>query len=147
MAQQTEELKALVVDVYPVVRETLANILEKIGYRVTSVGSSTEALFHALSQPYDIVISDFELPVRVGYQLGRRIKKQFPATKIVVMTGQCKEEDHDFIENAKTIGWLFKPFTHKELYHTLAQIGVPGLRINNGKEGSVSNTQASTRVA
>ena len=147
MTQQTEELKALVVDVYPVVRETLANMLEKIGYRVTSVSTATEALFHALSKPYDIVISDFELPVTVGYQLGRRIKKQFPATKIVIMTGQCKEEDHDFIENAKMIGWLFKPFTHKELYHTLAQIGVPGLRISNGKEGPVSNMQPSIKVA
>ena len=62
-------------------------MLAGIGFDVHAVREGTEALFDFQDSPFDLVLTDYELPIIDGYQMGRKIKSQRPATRVVIMTG------------------------------------------------------------
>jgi len=66
---------------------TLARILERKGYRVDTASNGQEALARLATAPYDLVITDLNMPVMDGLQLLRAMDERglHPAT--IVLTG------------------------------------------------------------
>jgi CheY-like chemotaxis protein len=81
-------LKILVVDDNVSVLRTLSTLLNQIiDFRVVGQASSgDEAL--TLCQRYnpDVVLLDFQMPVRDGISTSAAILQSYPATKIIIMT-------------------------------------------------------------
>jgi len=81
--------KILVVDDEALLREHLVCILEGSGYQI-SLAEDGAAVKKAFTQPQpDIVILDLKLPDANGLDLLPEIKKEWPETQVIVLTGNA----------------------------------------------------------
>ena len=92
-------------------------ILSSLGYDVTGVTSSVEALdlFRAEPKRFDLVITDMTLPKMTGIVLSRKILKIRPGIPIILCSGT---REHETEEKAKSLGiraYITKPLTKNEL--------------------------------
>ncbi len=69
--------------------EAEKDLLKELGYKVTAVRSSVEALemFRTLSDRFDIVITDYMMPRMTGVQLSHKIQAIQPDIPIILCTG------------------------------------------------------------
>jgi two-component system response regulator HydG len=79
----------LVVDDDAEVRELLVQILQRVGYQVSQAkdGAALKEAYERL-QP-DAVLLDFKLPDATGLDLLPMIKKQWPETEVIMLTGHA----------------------------------------------------------
>jgi DNA-binding response OmpR family regulator len=122
--RHAESPTAMVVDDDPAMLRLTAAMLVGIGYEVRTAGEGTDALFDSRNSPCDLVLTDYEMPIINGYQLGRRIKSQRPATRVVIMTGLGRAAVAGLMADNSIDGWLFKPFHLEELKAMLSGIGL-----------------------
>lgn len=76
----------LIVDDEQIIRESLSFILKKEGYKVEEAGDGEEAWEKHNIQPYDIVVTDIEMPQVKGMDLLKKIRQQTPQTLVVLIT-------------------------------------------------------------
>lgn len=81
--------RILLVEDDPQLIEAEKNLLTEIGYQVTALKSSVEAveLFKRLPDRFDIVITDYTMPRLTGFQLARKIHALRPEIPIILCTG------------------------------------------------------------
>jgi CheY-like chemotaxis protein len=118
-------LAALVVDDDPSSLKLSAAMLNRIGYAVRKAAEGMQALFDLSGAPCELVLTDYEMPGINGYQLGRKIKSQHPATRVVIMTGLSRHAVAGMMSDVSIDGWLFKPFDQAELKTMLERVGLP----------------------
>ena len=90
--------------------------LERLGYTVTAMTDSREALKTFLTDPsrFDLVITDHAMPQMAGSQLSKELLTIRPDTPIILCTGHS---DNISPESAREIGireFLMKPVTKQE---------------------------------
>lgn len=106
-------------------RRSLQLALEAAGYRVRVAAHGGEALSLQSAKPAHILITDIFMPENDGFEAIDRFRSQFPATKIVVMSGDAKRAKREYLSVAELIGvdaTLKKPFQLHELLHTLKSL-------------------------
>jgi CheY-like chemotaxis protein len=62
-------------------------LLEEQGYRVAVAVNGEDALKLFLSGPFDLVVTDYRMPVMGGVELIRRIREGQPHARIVLLSG------------------------------------------------------------
>jgi two-component system, OmpR family, KDP operon response regulator KdpE len=77
----------LIVDDEPTIRLTMARILQREGYSVTTAGSAHEAIQCLQSGPYALTFLDLQMPEMDGVTLLTEIRRVFPGMPIVILTG------------------------------------------------------------
>jgi CheY-like chemotaxis protein len=92
-------------------------ILERLGYRVTSQTDSQKALqeFAALPNRYDLVITDMTMPKMTGDQLARKLMDIKPDIPVILCTGYNETMTE---EKALAMGiekFVMKPVVKDEL--------------------------------
>ena len=110
----------LVVDDHAEIRTFLRMALEQAGYEIQEASNGKDAIEMLRSTPCDLVLTDMVMPDGEGAQLLLDLKKEFPRTSIIVMTGGSGTKDYGFI--AKGFGAhyvLYKPFSNDELIMTV----------------------------
>ena len=117
-------LTAMVVDDNPTTLKLIAAMLVRIGYDVHTVREGIEALYDFHDSPFDLVLTDYEMPIIDGYQMGRKIKFQRPATRVVIMTGLGRSAVGGLMADNTIDGWLFKPFDLEKLKALLSGVGL-----------------------
>jgi len=105
----------LVVDDEIAMRELAYEILSAKGYCVLMADSAQQALSILEKKPINLVITDVIMPDIDGYELASRIEKNYPETKIQIISGfesnYYKNKDHlSLRENI-----LYKPYTSLKL--------------------------------
>lgn len=84
--------KILLVDDEPGIRKVLSISLEDIGYDVVTAQNGEEALhFMEKTRPL-IVLTDIKMPGMDGIELLQRIKKGYPDTEVIMITGHGEME-------------------------------------------------------
>ena len=76
----------LVVDDEEVQRETLADILRGLKFKVFTASSSTEALELLQDQSVDCLLTDFRMPGHSGVDLSKMVAASHPETSLFIMT-------------------------------------------------------------
>jgi CheY-like chemotaxis protein len=76
----------LIVDDEKDVREGLQRILEKNNYDTTTVGSAHEALDALAGGPFDLVLTDLQMPGMDGMALLDEVKRRSPDVPVVMIT-------------------------------------------------------------
>jgi DNA-binding NarL/FixJ family response regulator len=86
-------ISVLYVDDEKVLRDTLKLFLERDpDIRVTSVPSATEALELIRKTYFDVIISDYEMPVMNGIEFLKKVRKKYPGFPFIIFTGKGREE-------------------------------------------------------
>jgi DNA-binding NtrC family response regulator len=108
----------LIVDDAIDIRQLLGNILRG-GYQVTEADSGA-ALKQAFSEPQpDVVLLDIKLPDADGLDLLPQIKKQWPDTEVIVLTGNATFEAAVEATKRGAYHFLNKPFDTQGLLVTV----------------------------
>jgi CheY-like chemotaxis protein len=110
----------LLVDDDPNILSTLSFSLEEPGHHVTTALGGRNALDVLHQKPFDLVITDFNMPGVDGITVLRKAKAIRPNTKVIMMTGSVLPTSTLRLVLRETNGFLSKPFSLAELYRTVA---------------------------
>lgn len=100
--------RVLVVDDEHLIADTVTAILNANGFEAVGVYNGEEALGAARTLRPDIVISDVLMPRMSGVELGIELRKQFPATRIFLFSGQAATSE--LMRKAQAEGYNFELF-------------------------------------
>ncbi len=117
--------RILVVDDDADMRLTLKLALEIAGYAVEVAANARHALEVQASRPADILITDIFMPDADGFEAIDAFRKQFPQTRIVVISGGAQLTKRDYLPDAALLGadaTLQKPFEMEALLKTLQSL-------------------------
>ena len=111
--------KILVVDDEAPVRETLAEMLVAVNHRVELAGSGQEAVQKLRRGQFDIVFTDLAMPDMDGWETARLIRKDWPAVKIILVTGYGPTTPPPAGEEDLVDAIIGKPFDFSQVGSTL----------------------------
>ena len=111
--------RILLVDDESSVRGAFRMMLEIDEHTITEANNGAEALDLFTKGQFDLVITDFEMPVMKGNELAIRIKRLAPARPILMITAYGKELGDS--ENPVD-AILNKPFTFDDLRQAIAKL-------------------------
>lgn len=112
--------EVLLVDDNPHILTTLASVLADSGYRVTTALGGQEALDLLHQKPFDLVLTDLNMPGVDGIAVLRSAKGPGANIKVVVMTASALPSSTLSLIVGEANGFLQKPFSLTELYRTVA---------------------------
>lgn len=115
--------KILVVDDEDGVRDLTVEMLRRSGYRPHGVPSALRALELLEDEPFDLVVSDVEMPYMTGVEFLFTLRDRKPDLPVVLMTGGSEEPEKTAAQAAS--GLLYKPFSHAELRAVVADALAP----------------------
>lgn len=117
--------KFLVVDDFSTMRRIVRNLLKELGYtNVDEAEDGAMALAKLRSEPFDFVISDWNMPVMDGLTMLQSIRADLALSKLPVLmvTAEAKKENIIAAAQAGASGYVVKPFTAATLDEKLAKI-------------------------
>jgi len=85
-------MRLLIVDHDPTVRQSLAHLLEEVGYRVVSEGDPEQALRRAGTEQYDLIVCDVKLPRMDGVTFLRRYRADGGAAPMIMLSAAGSED-------------------------------------------------------
>jgi two-component system, chemotaxis family, chemotaxis protein CheY len=120
-----EDTKFLVVDDFSTMRRIVRNLLKELGFaNVQEAEDGVDALNKLRSEPFDFVVSDWNMPNMTGIELLRAIRtddslKHLP---VLMVTAEAKKENIIEAAKAGASGYVVKPFTAATLDEKLKKI-------------------------
>jgi CheY-like chemotaxis protein len=102
-------LAILVVDDDPVMLRMMEAMLRSDRHEVGLVGESAKVVEKFTSRPWDVVLTDLNMPGLDGEQIAQKIKALTPSTAVVLMTGFSRSEDYMGVD--AVVHKPFKPTT------------------------------------
>ena len=117
----SRKARILGVDDDLVMREALRDTLSAEGHEVHAVESAAQAFAELERQEWDLVLADLSLPRVSGLELLDRIKRSWPSTEVIVITGQGSIATAVDAIKRGAYHYLTKPFTAEEIIHLVRQ--------------------------
>lgn len=96
-------------------------ILRKTGLDITLVDNGGIALSKALSEHFDVILLDMQMPIMDGYTAAREMRKQGITVPIVAFTANAMKQDIINCIEAGCTTHLPKPFKKEDLFECLYQ--------------------------
>jgi DNA-binding NtrC family response regulator len=112
---ESERISILLLDDEPIVSKRLKPSLEKKGYAVEAFTSSGDALQRIREQRFDIVVTDLKMEGVDGMQFLTEVKKKYPNTEVIVITGFATMATAKESFNKGVFDFLAKPFKLGEI--------------------------------
>lgn len=128
---EADFLDILIVDDEPLIHSLVSEVLSMWGHRPRSAESPDAALHELERQPCDLVITDIRMPRMDGLELAGMIRRLYPRTRIVVMTGHLLDLTGVDLDRLQISAFLSKPFTNAELRRAVDKCAMkvaPGLQ-------------------
>lgn len=116
----TEAVRILIVDDEEQIRRLLARLLEGRGYSCATAADAGEARRLLAQEPFDLVLSDVNMPGESGLDLVRDVRIRYPEAAVVMVTGL---DDPRYAQEALqtgVYGYMLKPFKPNELLINVA---------------------------
>jgi CheY-like chemotaxis protein len=114
----------LLVDDEEILVELGESMLERLGYTVTAVTKSTEALKLFSEDPgrFDLVITDQTMSGLTGLRLAKELLKVRPDIPIILSTGHSENVDQETVKAAGIREFLMKPLNKQELAKAVRKV-------------------------
>jgi len=124
-------LRILLVEDHPINQLLAIKLIEREGHQVTLAQNGEEGVAKFVSQPFDLVFMDMQMPVMDGLQATRAIRafemqNQRASTPIVAMTANVLPADRQACTDAGMDGFLSKPFKVDDLRLVMEQVTSTG---------------------
>lgn len=122
-------LNLLLVDDHTMVREGLARVLDPKahGWSITEAASGYQALECLRSQAFDLAIVDLSMPGMSGLDLIARIRSEFPAVVVLVLSMHAEEQYALRAFQAGARGYLTKDSASGELVQAVRKVAAGGM--------------------
>jgi DNA-binding NtrC family response regulator len=121
--------RILVVDDEAPIRDILTRRLNQWGHSVVTAGSADEAIEEMSKEPAQIVFSDVIMPVHDGVWLAGEIRRQWPDTVIVAVSGAQEMSTVVQMRQVGAVDYVAKPIgremLHQALERALARLTTP----------------------
>ena len=114
--------KILIVDDDEAICQTIADMVNVLGYDVRIARDGFQALKIIDEEPFAIVIADIKLPRIDGLSLIKKIKEKFPGIDIISMTGYTSKYSYTDVIQTGSSDFITKPFGIDELEAKLNRI-------------------------
>jgi CheY-like chemotaxis protein len=111
-------LRVLAVDDEPLLAMTLADMIEDLGHRASSVTSGRDALQQMKADVFDVLITDHSMPHMGGTELIAEARGMCPAIKVILATGRSEIPE----ELGNSVILLSKPFSETDLAKALHEV-------------------------
>jgi DNA-binding response OmpR family regulator len=111
-------VRILIIDDEDQPRRMLQQVLARAGYEVIEARNGNEGLQYFRDRPTDLIITDILMPEKEGLETIIDIRREFPAVKIIAISGGGRTGNLNFLEVAKRLGaqhTLQKPFELQEM--------------------------------
>ena len=111
-------MRILVIDDDDQMRVLLRQVMEWAGFEVTEAEDGREGMHKQRRQPADLVITDLIMPEQEGMETIRLLKKEFPQTRIIAISGGGRIGPEAYLPAAQELGAdrvFSKPFDVREL--------------------------------
>ena len=105
----------LVIDDEEIMRDVIARLLRREGYKVRTVGSGEEGLEVAKDQPFDLVLLDLMLPGMGGLEALSEFAEKFPQVVVIMITAYASIENAVSATRKGAFDFITKPFKNDEL--------------------------------
>ena len=114
--------RVLIVDDEADIRHALARILRLEGYVAEEAGSGSDALNLVKNEAYDLMVLDMRMPKVGGIEVLKRVRKDYPALFIIVLTGQATLESAILATKSdRVVDYLLKPVSHEEFVSAVSR--------------------------
>jgi CheY-like chemotaxis protein len=114
--------RILFVDDEADLRITIQSALEIAGYAVEVAANGREALEVQRARPADVLVTDIFMPDADGFEAIEAFRKEFPRTRLVIISGGAQFARGDYLSAARLMGvdaTLQKPFEIETLLEIL----------------------------
>ncbi len=116
-------MKLLLAEDQAMVRGALAGLLALEGdYQITEAADGTQALALLKQQPFDLLLTDIEMPGLTGIELAQYVQQHLPATKVVVITTFGRSGYIQRALQAGVSGFLLKDAPIEQLCSALKKV-------------------------
>ncbi len=114
----------LVVDDEPMIRETLNDMLNSLGYKVYTASSGQESikLFKMLNGNVDVAIVDMNMPDWDGIETFNRLKELDPDIPVILSTGYSEDERLKVFKEMGGASIVQKPWKINQINAVIKQI-------------------------
>ncbi len=136
-------IKVLLVEDDRALREALADTLLLGGHDYCAVGSAEEALERAAQEPFNLVVSDVNMPGMDGHQLLSALRVRHPQLPVLLMTAHGAVERAVDAMRQGAADYLVKPFEPRALLELVERHALGGL---DSCEGPVAFEPASAQL-
>ncbi len=98
--------------------------LSPAGHNVVAASDGAAGLAKAKAQPFDLVITDLNMPVMNGMQMIRSLRAlpAFAGVPIIFLTTESDDSLKSEAKAAGATGWLTKPFKPEQLLSVVAKL-------------------------
>lgn len=114
--------RILVVDDEQIIRESLSFVLKKEGYVVEEASNGADALKRQEEKPFDVVISDIEMPAMRGIELLEKISKRTPETFVILITAFGSLETAITALRKGAYDYVLKPVDFDDILHRVTKL-------------------------
>ena len=120
MTEQTSAKRILIADDEPLYLRTTGQLLRKAGYECVCVPDADAALDKLRSEPFDLVLSDLNMPGNLKLELLQQGRSQWPDIPLIVITGVPSLPTAIESVRLGIADYLLKPVKYEDL---LASVG------------------------
>ena len=116
--------RLLLVDDDPVLRETLTDLLENEGFRVTTAasGEEAEASSGRHQPPFDLVLTDLVMPGKSGMDVLQKALAINPSCTVLVLSGFGSVREATEAMDLGPTAWATKPLQLDQFRNTLRRL-------------------------
>jgi len=114
----------LTVDDSPSMRKMVSFTLLGAGYQVVEAVDGVDAFEKAQTQPFDLVLTDQNMPRMDGLGLTRKLREHphFKTVPILMLTTESSDLMKQAGRAAGATGWLVKPFDPSRLIEVIKKV-------------------------
>ena len=139
--------RILVVDDNRDLADGLAVVLEDEEYKVSVAYTGEEAVREAREQAFDLVLMDFKLPGINGLEASRKIHRERPETRSLIMTGFRIEQLLTEVTGPGTVCTVRPPITDQKLHGALRAVQPRGSILVIGDDSRAAESVEEVFVA
>jgi PAS domain S-box-containing protein len=124
--EKLKDLKILLAEDNVVNQRISSRLLEKQGWKVTTVENGQDAIDRSHGEHFDLILMDAHMPIVDGLEATRLIRNQEKGTgkhiPIIALTARAMQEDRQKCLEAGMDGYVAKPIDRKKLFEEIANI-------------------------
>lgn len=118
-------MRVLVVDDFSTMRAVVMKLLHDLGFTEVEEAADGEQAWQMIqTQPYDLVVCDWNMPKMTGIELLKKLKTHadFYQIRFILITAEAKEHQILDASLAGVDGYIVKPFSEETLYKKIFEV-------------------------